>query len=72
MVMPTAIGRFRVEDRIGAGAQGVVLRAHDDHLERSVAIKLLKPTDGHSQAGPLSAEARIAGPPAASEYRHGA
>ena len=61
MVMPTAIGRFRVEDRIGAGAQGVVLRAHDDHLERSVAIKLLKPTDGHSQAGPLSAEARIAG-----------
>ena len=34
------IGRFVVEDTIGAGAMGVVYRAHDPELDRKVAIKV--------------------------------
>ena len=35
------IGRYRVEDRIGKGAMGVVFRAHDPSLSRTIALKLL-------------------------------
>ena len=37
-----SIGRFVVERRLGAGAMGVVLLAHDPDLERPVAIKLVR------------------------------
>ncbi|MBZ5708921.1 WD40 repeat domain-containing serine/threonine protein kinase [Nannocystis pusilla] len=40
---PTTIGRFRVEQRLGAGAMGVVYAAVDAQLGRRVAIKLLHP-----------------------------
>jgi serine/threonine-protein kinase len=33
--------RYRVEDRIGAGAMGIVYRAWDQRLNRAVAIKVL-------------------------------
>ncbi len=35
------LGKYTLLDRIGGGGMGVVYRAHDDSLERDVAIKLL-------------------------------
>jgi eukaryotic-like serine/threonine-protein kinase len=37
------LGPYTVAARIGAGGMGVVYRAHDDRLERDVAIKVLPP-----------------------------
>ena len=40
--LPDAIGRFRVEGVLGRGAMGVVYKAYDPHIERPVAIKLVR------------------------------
>ena len=44
--IPDEFGRYRVERLIGKGAMGTVYLAHDQHLERSVALKIPRFQDG--------------------------
>ena len=40
--MPTASFPYKIEKQIGSGAMGIVFKATDSTLERSVAIKILR------------------------------
>ena len=44
MTIPKTLGRYRIESHLGTGAFADVYKATDQTLERSVALKVLKPT----------------------------
>jgi eukaryotic-like serine/threonine-protein kinase len=62
--MPITLGgRYRLDDLIGGGGMGEVWRAHDEVLDRAVAIKVIRPhlaDDEHIRAR-LRVEAKLAG-----------
>jgi serine/threonine protein kinase/tetratricopeptide (TPR) repeat protein len=41
---PESVGKYRIVERLGQGAMGVVYLAHDTVLDRPVALKLMAPT----------------------------
>ncbi len=47
---PEWIGRYRVLGIIGQGGMGIVVKAHDPQLVRTVAIKLVRPRPGRDPA----------------------
>jgi eukaryotic-like serine/threonine-protein kinase len=54
--LPQRIGRYRVERLLGAGGFGLVYLAHDDQLQRRVAIKVPHP---HRVSTPDDAQAYL-------------
>jgi serine/threonine protein kinase len=65
--LPERIGRFRIEERLGAGAFGAVYRAIDPNLEREVALKV---PHREIQQDPRASERFLREARAAARLRH--
>jgi len=70
LVVPEVLDdRYRIVDRIGAGAVGVVLRAEDLFLERPAAIKVIEPS-GDEDADAVAFERFVKEAQAIAQVRH--
>src|SRR5215213_7612858 len=60
---PLLGGRYRLDKLIGGGGMGEVWQAHDEVLDRSVAIKIIRPhlADDENVRARLRVEAQLAG-----------
>lgn len=46
--LPVKVGRYEIRGYLGQGGMGIVFEAHDPQLDRRVAVKLLRYSDGVS------------------------
>ncbi|HRI66416.1 MAG TPA: protein kinase, partial [Polyangium sp.] len=53
------VGRFVVEHVLGQGGMGTVYQAHDDHLGRKVALKVVSTTGDAEAMARVLREARV-------------
>lgn len=75
-IPPSKVDRYEIGREVGAGGLGVVFEAWDPKLERSVAVKLVRPRAGNPRGAErflreAQALARLNHPNVVSVYSHG-